>query len=269
MRKKIFSRAIFILLSVLMVASCEVDNGTRVNRVDLSLQPSAKSFKIAVLADPHIDSAAALANLDRIITSVLETDPDFIVLLGDYSSTSKSDQFRSAVTQVLSRLDTSTTTAVLGNHEHTSGAHHWQSDFRKIGISLLRNESKILTGSKGSICVRGLDDYFSGKARPTPFPLECEHTHKITITHDPAAAYFSTEPGLYLAGHTHCGQINLPVLGSIWIPSVVPEEASCGLYESGDKRIFVSSGIGTSIVNFRLGTRSEWDLIEVDTDSLR
>ena len=81
MRKENFARAIFILLSVLMVASCEVDNGTRVNRVDLSLQPGAKSFKIAVLVDPHIDSVAALKNLDRIVTAVLETDPDFIVLL--------------------------------------------------------------------------------------------------------------------------------------------------------------------------------------------
>jgi uncharacterized protein len=134
---------------------------------------------------------------------------------------------------------------------------------------VLSNEVGVFEMKGGVICVRGLDDYFSGKTTPTPFPIECVHRPKLTITHDPAAAYFTEEPGLYLAGHTHCGQISFPLIGPIWIPSEVPREASCGLYTHEEKTIFVSSGIGTSLANIRFGTNSEWDLLEINNADLR
>ena len=48
--------------------------------------------------------------------------------------------------------------------------------------------------------------------------------------------------GLVLAGHTHCGQINLPFLGPLWVPTDAPKSAHCGLYQDEQRQVYVSSG---------------------------
>lgn len=237
--------------------------------VDLRLDSSAESLRLAVLADLHVDSNSDIVNLQGIAKAVVEAAPDFIVLLGDYSSSAYADQFRDSVLKELSIFDGSKTVAVLGNHEHASDALKWTASFGEMAVTLLRNQAILLSNKGRTVCFRGLDDYFSEKTKPTPFPPECSELAKISLTHDPAAAYFSADSGVFLAGHAHCGQIRLPVIGPLWIPSSVPVQASCGLYEEDGKTIFVSSGIGTSILNFRLGTQSEWDLIEIDIESMK
>ena len=239
------------------------------NEVDLRLDSNAESLRLAVLADLHVDSDSDIVNLQGIARAVIEADPDFIMLLGDYSSSAYSDQFRESVLKELSIFDGSKTFAILGNHEHASDASTWTAGFGEIDVTLLRNQVVLLPNKRRPICFRGLDDYFSGKTKPTPFPPECSGLAKITLTHDPAAAYFSPDSGFFLAGHTHCGQIRLPIIGPLWIPSSAPVEASCGLYEEDGKTIFVSSGIGTSVLKLRIGTQSEWDLITLDIMSLK
>jgi uncharacterized protein len=260
----VFLKTVSIILFSISIASCGNKNLSSVNKVDITTHSTTKSIKIAVLADLHIDSKEDLKNLNQIVTSVIQAKPEIIVLLGDYSSTSSSNKFRSAIMEELTRLNKHPVAAVLGNHDHNSGADQWIRSFKISGIPILSNEVGIFARDRDAICVRGLDDYFSGKTKTTPFPFECAHLTKLTITHDPAAAYFAEEPGLYIAGHTHCGQISFPLLGPIWIPSQVPREASCGLYTHRDKTIYVSSGIGTSLVNIRFGTNSEWDLLDID-----
>ena len=62
---------------------------------------------------------------------------------------------------------------------------------------------------------------------------------KFSVTHDPAGGFQKGMDGLILAGHTHCGQISLPFVGAIWIPSTASREATCGLYEDTNRTIFI------------------------------
>jgi len=64
-----------------------------------------------------------------------------------------------------------------------------------------------------------------------------------------------------LAGHTHCGQIRLPLLGALYVPSDAPKRGHCGLYIDGQRQIFVSSGVGTSVLPIRFLAQAQWDLI--------
>ena len=57
--------------------------------------------------------------------------------------------------------------------------------------------------------------------------------------------------GLVIAGHTHCGQVALPLIGPLWVPTEAPSFARCGIHESGNVTVFVTSGVGTSI--YQLG----------------
>ena len=87
---------------------------------------------------------------------------------------------------------------------------------------------------------------------------------KLTITHDPAGAFDRRMEGLVIAGHTHCGQVSLPFIGPLWVPTDAPSFAHCGLYEGGDITVFVTSGVGTAILPLRYGAQSQWDLITLD-----
>ena len=79
-----------------------------------------------------------------------------------------------------------------------------------------------------NLCIRGFEDKFSHAFEYIDFPESCADKLKISFTHDPAGAFHKDVNGLVLVGHTHCGQINLPFIGPIYMPSQSPEEAQCG-----------------------------------------
>src|SRR5690606_41218094 len=74
----------------------------------------------------------------------------------------------------------------------------------------------------------------------------------IVLTHWPVP--FREVPhgvALALAGHTHCGQVNLPVLGRLVHASSASERWPCGLYDEGGRKLFVTGGVGVSILPVR------------------
>ena len=124
---------------------------------------------------------------------------------------------------------------------------------------MLTNEIEILEDL--NLCVRGFDDQFSRALSYVDFPESCNKKIKINLTHDPAGAFHPKVRGLVLAGHTHCGQIRLPLIGPIFTPTEAPAEAQCGLYEDQQRQVFVGSGVGNSLLPIRIRTQSQWDLI--------
>lgn len=255
-----------IALLVLHLALQNVQTTKNIFKLNLH---NTETIKIAVLADLHIDSLEDLSRLKETTSRINEAKPDLIALLGDYSSTGYASEFRTPTLEVLSNLEGSPKVAVLGNHDNSIGRNAWISGFNSTEILLLENQSALLFTGAGPICVRGFGDLYSKKLRRTEWISECEKIPKLNITHDPAGAFRINEPGFYLSGHTHCGQIRLPLLGALFVPSEVPRGARCGHYESSKFHLWVSSGIGTSVIDFRLGTRSEWDLLELSFDAMK
>ena len=101
----------------------------------------------------------------------------------------------------------------------------------------------------------------------TGFPEDCKNAIKLTVTHDPAGAFHQDMEGLVLAAHTHCGQIKLPFIGVLWIPSDAPVEATCGLYVDKKRTVFTTAGAGTTLLPIRIGTTSSWDLLTIKFSS--
>ena len=98
---------------------------------------------------------------------------------------------------------------------------------------------------------------------PLHFPDTCQGL-RITLTHDPIAIEQDPEPGLYLAGHTHCGQIRLPFIHPNWAPTSASPEYVCGVGASGNKVWLTTPGVGTSVIPFRFEAPASIELITIN-----
>ena len=151
--------------------------------------------------------------------------------------------------------------AVLGNHDYWSGGVAWRQYLSDAGVTVLENETAILDGIE--TCIRGFGDAFTGNFRYVDFPQACTNKLLISLMHDPAGAFHPNVEGIVLAGHTHCGQVSIPFLGSIYTPSSAPKDAQCGLFQDEKRVLFVSAGVGTSVIPLRFNTQSSWDLMTI------
>tara|TARA_B110000503_G_C7134645_1_gene408296 strand:- start:350 stop:1162 length:813 start_codon:yes stop_codon:yes gene_type:complete len=249
-----------------------VDQGLtpKVNNVELRLAGGTKDLqplRIALLSDLHVaDNVRSLEDLDELWSDVLLSHPDIIMLAGDYVNNGGQrrdiSQLRLQISRVIGAAGDIPVVAVLGNHDQWSKASLWARDLRAAGIIVLENQ--VATLDSLGVCVRGFGDAFTGQFSYIDFPARCDGKLHISLAHDPAAAFDPRIRGLVLAGHTHCGQIALPFVGPLYVPSAAPKEAHCGIYEDGQRQVFVSSGVGTSVIPLRLFAQSQWDLITLN-----
>ena len=225
------------------------------------------SVRIALLSDFHIrDKKNSIISL---MQKVRDEMPHIILLAGDYifdGSLPILDEERQVIADLLAPKNEIPVIAVMGNHEELSGSNLWINAFLEEGIIVLNNQVEILSDLK--TCIRGLGDAFTDQFEYIDFPNDCNTFIRVTLTHDPAGAFDDRVKGIIFSGHTHCGQISLPFFGSLVIPTQAPEGAQCGLYEDDTRKLYVTSGVGTSVLPFRFMTQAGWELITITTDKL-
>jgi predicted MPP superfamily phosphohydrolase len=133
------------------------------------------------------------------------------------------------------------------------------AELQRLGIHLLRNKASQV---RPGIWVAGFDDAVAG------FP-NMEHalggipSDGLTIALFHSPAYFdelASRVSIAFVGHTHGGQIRLPFLNPLWLPRGSGEYIS-GWYEKRTSRMYVSRGIGMTILPFRLLCRPEVALV--------
>jgi hypothetical protein len=110
----------------------------------------------------------------------------------------------------------------------------------------------------------GFDDLFGGSPDANrAFAGVPESAYKIALFHSPA--YFEAIVGrcdLALAGHTHGGQVCLPFIGPLWLPPFSGKLVS-GWFEQRGTQMYVSRGVGTSIIDARFFCRPEIAIITI------
>ena len=227
---------------------------------------SLSGYTFALVSDPHLkDEPKAWAFWSKVIQRVNEANPDYVFLLGDYTGDVLDDAaievFRKTFIESLNYFTTNPI-LVLGNHETWNDRQVWHAALKGSGIYVLENEAMLLEGDR-ALCVIGVGDSYTGYAEKKNYEKTCINYPSLTITHDPAAAFGLQGSGLWFAGHTHCGQITLPIINPIWVPSTAPKQARCGLYEDESKAVFVSSGIGNSILPIRFYAPSQVEIVRI------
>ena len=264
-----------LLLAPVIVLAAQVwaELQFSVSRVDVPIASEgaldALPLRVAVIGDLHVGSGVMDPEaLQRLFDAVVAEEPDLVLLVGDYASGVKAifrkniDRLRSAVVDRIGAVAVRIPTyVVLGNHDNWTDAEAWLDAFRRAGVKALDNEVIVTAVGDAAVCVRGLGDYYSGRFRWVDWPGSCHGRIRITLTHDPAGAFVRPVAGVIFAGHTHCGQVRLPLLGALWMPTTAPREAACGLYRDPDRTLYVTAGVGTSGLPLRFGVPSAWDMV--------
>lgn len=222
------------------------------------LPEALDGVRIALLTDFHLTGFGDEQR--QVIQAVRDASPDLLCLGGDFIEKDRNLQFLIPYVMELGRGRKAF--AVLGNHDHGRGVDtsRLMDDLRRAGIQLLVNESAVARIRGVAIDVAGVDDPHTGRAdlgkalarvRGERFVLLLAHSPDILL--DPGVG----RADLVLSGHTHGGQVRLPVLGPLRTATRVGRKAAAGLVEMGGTRIYISRGLGLSFLPIRFGCRPE------------
>ena len=241
-------------------------------KITVSPWPAALSgLRIAVLSDLHIGAPRMGPEaLRRIVDRVRLRAPDLAVVLGDLVvHRVKGGHFVApeVTSKILADLG-APTFAVLGNHDHQLDAARVTRALTGAGITVLVNDCHAHEVRGQPLQIAGADDCVRGKpdlprtlaAAPAGSPI-------LLLTHSPDL-FPEVPPGvsLMLAGHTHGGQIRLPFIGAPRVPSRFGQRYARGLIEENGRKLFVTTGLGTSWMPIRIRVPPEVVIIELVAD---
>lgn len=221
-------------------------------------------LRVAHLTDLHLGWGTPDHLLEQSIQLCRSARPDLVALTGDYLN--RTVEYLPQLERVLARLPRPCV-ATLGNHDHWSGADEIERAMERQGVTVLRNAHAVLQLGSRQLPVVGVDDGFSGHddVEGAFSGLSCPEA-ALVLTHFPSTAeQISTCGGrVVLAGHTHGGQVEIPVLTRA-ISRLAGSRYLAGWYSLGCTRLYVNAGIGSAAVRFRMGrnARPEVAIIEL------
>lgn len=224
-----------------------------------------EGFRIAQLSDVHHGRLVSLDEVRRVVGLANAARPDMVALTGDYTTSLR--KYVEPCAEVLGELRAPEGVwAVLGNHDHKTDGPLTRQALGRRGINVLTNENTELRRGDDSLRLAGVDDWGWGKA-------DFERTMRgvdtrrpsILLAHEPMALDVPQTRGvsLILSGHTHGGQIRLPVVGAPAAYLWKHLKYLRGMYESEGTQLFVSRGTGVIGVPIRVGARPEVALLRL------
>ena len=233
------------------------------------------AYKIVQISDLH--DAQIGENNEKLITMTAETEPDCIVLTGDFVDSSRFHPERSlSVAESLVKI--APVYYVSGNHEAILSDADYQAltdGLRALGVCVLEDESAELTRDGQSIRLIGLTDigFHPGTLEEKKDALRSalsallpEDEFSVTLAHRPELMDVYTECGapLVLSGHAHGGQIRLPGIGGLIAPGqgLFPKYTD-GKYEENGTTLVVSRGVGNSVLPLRVNDRPQIVVVQL------
>ncbi|MDH6355904.1 putative MPP superfamily phosphohydrolase/uncharacterized integral membrane protein [Dysgonomonas sp. PH5-45] len=218
------------------------------------------SLRIVAISDLHLGYGIGKDELQKWVELINKEQPDVVLIAGDAIDNSLrpllEGDFAEPFKEIKSKYGVF---ACLGNHEYISGVNQSMEFYKKAGIQLLKDQAVLVDSA---FYIVGRDDKSNPRRKPLSHLVADVDKSKpiILIDHQPYNLEESEENGIDLqfSGHTHRGQV--------WPISLITDyiyEDSYGYLKKGNTNIYVSSGIGIWGGKFRIGTQSEYVVINM------
>lgn len=230
-----------------------------------------RGTRIAVVSDIH--AGAPHITMDKVRHLVELTNaqqPDLILLPGDFviqNVIGGSFIDPAILVAELKNLKSSVGVfAALGNHDWWYNALRIKQAFEEAGIRVLDNQTVKIEHNGKAFWLAGFADEWEGNPNVNEtLQAITDDLPIIAFTHNPDL--FPRVPNrvaLTIAGHTHGGQVALPLVGRLVVPSNFKQRYAAGLVVENGKQLFVTTGVGTSIFPVRFGVPPEIAILTIN-----
>lgn len=222
---------------------------------------SSKPLKIVAVSDLHLGYGIGKGELEKWIDLINSESPDIVLLAGDIIDNSLRPLNEGSFAESFHKINAPMGIyACPGNHEYISGISESLDFMKKAGIHMLRDSVALIDSS---FYIVGRDDRSNGDRKHLKDLLADLDKSRpiILLDHQPYNLEESEANGvdIQFSGHTHQGQV--------WPISLITKrlyERDHGYIKKGNTNIYVSSGIGIWGGKFRIGTQSEYVVIDVN-----
>lgn len=221
------------------------------------LDPAHDGLRVAQLSDLHVGPRTPEERIRAAIALANGFEPDLVVLTGDYLSRDPSGV--GLLGPQLAGLR-GPAVAVLGNHDHWVDPAGAARELGRLGCDVLRNQHTRLTLRGVPFTVVGVDDLHTGNADPARALRGAPTGSRLVLAHGPRTADLlrdAPSPLLMLSGHTHGGQVNVPLLTPYLVRALAQEPYLRGRFALGPVQLYVNRGIGNSALRIRLNADPE------------
>lgn len=224
--------------------------------------PSLAGRRAVQITDLHLDRYQT--RHDTVLHHILELEPDWIFVTGDLLNVPEG--FPHLVRFLSSLRGIAPVFMTLGNHDHYSGVS--VERFRQLAaerdLTLLVNETVVITAGEGELGIIGLDDPSTYRADVRCIPARQTGRFTVLLAHAPNVLDLLDRQhavDLILCGHSHGGQWRVPNMRPLWLPYGCRGRAE-GYYRRNGHQMYVNRGIGWFLVPIRWNCPPEVVLVE-------
>lgn len=264
-------KILLILLILFLVFSFWQNNDLTTTKYTYSsekITTEMDGYKIVQISDLHNKRFGK--NQTRLLKAVSKENPDIIVVTGDLAEPGHTDH---AMDFMEGAAKIAPVYYVTGNHENWMTDDEKQKLMKSLsekGIIILENETKEISCGTESFLIAGLADENLGDDTLHNLLEETNKEFVLVLAHEPQylERYSREKVDLVLTGHAHGGQFRIPFVGGLIAPDqgFFPKYTS-GRHEMSDTVMFISRGLGNSVIPVRVFNRPEIVSIELRKNS--
>ena len=257
----------------------------RITSYEYQTDKITQSVNFAVVADLHAHVYGR--DNDILIQKIKEQKPDMILVPGDMIVSRYPETYETAYQALKKLTEIAPVYFSNGNHEsrvskvpvmQTEAFLAYENRVRKSGVHILNNASEEVILHGGKFCISGLEIPLEcyGKGRYEPLPEHFirdvlgdakQDSVQILMAHNPMFAKEYAEWGadVSVCGHTHGGLVRIPGIGSVISPQFeLFPKYDAGEFNFGDRKVYVSKGLGTHTFHIRVFDRAEVLMIRIN-----
>jgi hypothetical protein len=223
-----------------------------------------EGFRIAQITDVHLGPTIKRDSMQMVVDQTNALSADMIVVTGDLVDGPVA-YLKDDAAPMAELAAPHGAYFITGNHEYYAGVLPWIDEVRRLGLTVLLNEHRVIERGSARMLLAGVTDYHGGNFIPghRSDPVAAMSgappcNPKILLAHQPNSIFASSKAGydLQITGHTHGGQF----FPGNWLARMAQPYIR-GLHKHGNTWIYVSCGTGYWGPPLRLGAPSEISVI--------